>query len=524
MSPNAAEKRAESPAGSRVRPDGAPRTRGELIEAGYRYRSVKDELRESVLRRLKAEEPLFPGLVGYEDTVVPQVVQGVLSGHDLLLLGLRGQAKTRLLRAVAGLLDEWIPVIDAPEHGADLPDDPLAPTTLAGRRAVAEMGDLTPVRWLHRSERYHEKLATPDVTIADLIGEIDLVKHAEGRYLSDESTIHFGLVPRSNRGIFVMNELPDLAPRIQVGLFNVLEERDVQVRGYPVRLELDMVLMFSANPEDYTNRGRIVTPLKDRIGSVVRTHYPADNKEAMRITRENAFVERKGAAIRAVHEQMSAAVTAGAYRSPAPVEAPAVEVAPVMHEILEETVRQARKSAHVNQASGVSVRASIAMLETLVSAAEARGVRTREQRVVARVCDTAHLAGACRGKIELLLAEDSPDGSSTEDRLIAALLGEAVKSVVGRWLRVDDVEFIAEPFAGGLRLQLDDSTSARDALASMEHVDGLLEAARTLCAGAGLDAKDEQHLACAGELVLEFLYVHNRLSKLSGRGGRGYGR
>ena len=269
-----------------------PGTLGELKGSGYRYRPVKQELRENALRALGEGRALFPDMIGYEDSVVPQLIQGVLSGHDILLLGLRGQAKTRLLRSLGELLDPYIPIIDASEAGVDLPDDPLSPLTPSGRRVVESRGDAAPIRWMNRRARYHEKLATPDVTIADLIGEIDLVKHAEGRYLSDEATIHFGMVPRSNRGLFVINELPDLAPRIQVGLFNVLEERDVQVRGYPIRLDLDLCLFFSANPEDYTNRGRIVTPLKDRIGSVVRTHYPSDNREAMRITRENAFIER----------------------------------------------------------------------------------------------------------------------------------------------------------------------------------------------------------------------------------------
>ena len=493
----------------------APATLGELRAWGYRYRPVKQELRENTLRRLASGEPLFDGVVGYEDSVVPQIVQGLLSGHDLLLLGLRGQAKTRLLRACVGLLDEWIPVIGAGE--VEIPDDPVAPTTTAGRRAVECFGDDTPIRWLHRTERYHEKLATPDVTIADLIGEIDLVKHAQGRALDDEATMHFGLVPRSNRGLFVINELPDLAPRIQVGMFNVLEERDVQIRGYPVRLDLDLCLMFSANPEDYTNRGRIVTPLKDRIGSVVRTHYPADNREAMAITRGSAFLDRAAGLEHTPQDHASDRAP-----EPAPAEAPPppeVVVPPVMHEILEETIRQARTSAHINQASGVSVRASIAALEGAVSSAEMRATRAGERRTVLRVCDTAHIAAALRGKIELMLAEDSPDGSSTEDRLIHALLGEALKAVVARSLDVDDVEPVAHAFGAGLRIGLDDASDASDTVASMEHVDGLLDAARRLAGRVGLDADDPSALACAGELVLEFLYVNNRLSKASRRGG-----
>ena len=259
-------------------------TIGQLKESGYRPCSVKDELRRNVIRKLKTGEELFPGIVGYRESVIPQIINGILSKHDLLFLGLRGQAKTRILRLLPLLLDEWIPVL----AGTEINDDPIAPKSKTGRRIVAEQKDDAAIEWVHRDDRYHEKLATPDVTIADLIGEIDLVKHAEGRYLSDESTMHYGLIPRSNRGIFAINELPDLAPRIQVGLFNVLEERDVQIRGYPIRVEMDVCLVFSANPEDYTNRGRIVTPLKDRIGSVIRTHYPETVTEGIQIAKENA--------------------------------------------------------------------------------------------------------------------------------------------------------------------------------------------------------------------------------------------
>ncbi len=247
---------------------GRPKTVGSLREQGYRSRSVKQEMRENLIARLRSGEPLFPGIIGYDDTVIPQVVNAILSRHDMLFLGLRGQAKTRMIRALPMLLDEWTPS----PAGSDLPDDPLAPKLPPNRRLLEEHGDELELRWLHREERFHEKLTTPDVTIADLIGEIDLVKHAEGRHLADEGVLHYGLIPRTNRGIFAINELPDLPPRIQVGLFNALEERDVQIRGFPVRMPLDLCMAFTANPEDYTSRGRIVTPLKDRIGSVIRTH------------------------------------------------------------------------------------------------------------------------------------------------------------------------------------------------------------------------------------------------------------
>lgn len=502
-------------------------TLGQLRAAGYRSRSVKQELRENVMRAVggvRGKAELLPGVLGYEQTVLPQVVCALLSRHDLLLLGLRGQAKTRILRGLTGLLDEWTPVID--DGSVELPEDPLAPVTRAGREVVAKMGDHTPVRWLHRSRRYHEKLATPDVTIADLVGEIDIVKHARGRELADEATMHFGLVPRANRGIFAVNELPDLPPRIQVGLFNVLQERDVQIRGYDVRLDLDLFMCFSANPEDYTNRGRIVTPLKDRIGSVVRTHYPADVAEAMRITRENAFVARgtrdQGLGTRGEAGRKSSGGGGVGWRIAEPVVGPSVAVPEVIHQIVEETVRQARVSGQVNQASGVSVRASIAALENVASSGELRGLRTGEGVVAARVADLAMVLPACRGKIELMLGDEAADdsGRSVEDRLIEALMGESVKRVLTRHLPLAKLEPVIAAFTGGVRLELDETTSAADALASMRHIDGLIDGAKGLCRSLEMDAADEQVLACAGELVLEYLYVNKRLSKTRG----GYGR
>src|SRR5215472_15850872 len=266
-----------------------PRTLGELRSSGYRTESVKDEMRRNLIARIESGEPLFPGILGYEETVLPQVQNAILSRHDILFLGLRGQAKTRMLRQLVTLLDEALPIV----AGSEINDHPYQPISREARDRVASMGDETPIAWVGRDQRYHEKLATPDVTIADLIGEVDMIKHAEGRYLADELTMHFGLIPRTNRGIFCINELPDLAPKIQVGLFNVLEERDVQIRGYPVRLELDLCMVFSANPEDYTNRGRIVTPLKDRIGSVVRTHYPLTRETGIENSDRNAWLQRK---------------------------------------------------------------------------------------------------------------------------------------------------------------------------------------------------------------------------------------
>jgi magnesium chelatase subunit I len=467
----------------------AARTLGQLKATGYRAMSVKDELRKNVIAKLKKGEDLFPGILGYRETVLPQIVHGILSKHDLLFLGLRGQAKTRILRLLPELLDEYVPAL----VGTEINDDPLAPITTSGRRIVAEQADEAPIEWIHRSARYHEKLATPDVTIADLIGEIDLVKHAQGRYLSDESTMHFGLIPRTNRGIFAINELPDLGPKIQVGLFNILEERDIQIRGYPIRLNLDLCLVFSANPEDYTNRGRIVTPLKDRIGSVIRTHYPATAHEGIEIVKQNAWLDR-------AHETAECGVEVG--------------VPAYIHEILEEFVRQARSSPHINQASGVSVRCSIANAENVVSSAERRGILAGEKRVVARVDDLGFISASSRGKLELMLAE----GEGAEDKLINSLVGEAVKTVFARHADFNKYDEIALQFKGGVTLQVGDDVPTETMLENYTHIKGLRQAAYDLTRDMELDAKDPAMLVSIGEFILESLYVNNRLSKGMVRG------
>ena len=463
-------------------------TIGQLKTAGYKYRSVKDELRANLIAKLRAGEPIFPGIVGYRETVLPQVINGILAKHDMLFLGLRGQAKTRMLRLLPTLLDEWLPVL----AGLDINDDPLEPLTGAGRRMVAEHGDDARVEWIHRSSRYQEKLATPDVTIADLIGEIDLVKHAEGRYLSDESTMHYGLIPRANRGLFAINELPDLAPRIQVGLFNVLEERDVQIRGYPVRLNLDVCLVFSANPEDYTNRGRIVTPLKDRIGTVIRTHYPETTAEALTIVNENAWLDRNsGPSSSGVH----------------------VIMPEFMAEIVEEVVRLARTSPHVSQASGVSVRTSIANAESVVSNAERRGIITGESEVVVRIVDLTHLAASSRGKIEMTLAEDE----QSEDKLIQSLIGEAVKNVFNRLTKGANFDAISDEFKGNMTFPAGDDIQADEYVANLKAIKPLYQASTQLRKALALD-DSAAATACAGEFLLEGLYVNNRLSKYNSKG------
>ena len=460
-------------------------TLGQLKQTDYQYRPVKDELRQNLIAKLRAGEELFPGVVGYRDSVVPQVVNGILARHDLLFLGLRGQAKTRILRMLPSLLDEWMPVIG----GLEINDDPLSPMTQTGKKKVAEHGDDTPIEWVHRGDRYQEKLATPDVTIADLIGEVDLVKHAEGRYLSDEATMHFGLIPRANRGLFAINELPDLAPRIQVGLFNVLEERDVQIRGFPVRLELDTCLVFSANPEDYTNRGRIVTPLKDRIGTVVRTHYPANIEEGLQIVNDNAYLQRDSGV--------------------------SVTVPPYLAAVVEEVVRLARNSPHVSQASGVSVRTSIANMETVVSNAERRGITTGEGHVTARPGDLQHLIASSRGKVEMTLAEDD----ASEDKLLQSLIGEAIKNVFGTLVDdPDDYEEIIEQFDGNLSFPAGDDIPGSEYRQNLKLVDGLEKSARALAQQMNLDPDDDGVVASVGEFLLEGLYVNNRLSKYGSKG------
>ncbi|HJW13430.1 MAG TPA: AAA family ATPase, partial [Thermoanaerobaculia bacterium] len=369
-----------------------PATVGELKASGYRPRGVKEELRENLRRALSRRENPFEGIHGYERTVLPALHNAVLSRHDFLLLGLRGQAKTRLLRMLVNLLDPEIPAI----AGSELNEDPFAPITKYGRRILAEKGDATPIDWIPREERYREKLATPDVTIADLIGDVDPIKAAtERRSYSDEEVIHFGIVPRTNRGIFAINELPDLQPRIQVGLLNILEERDLQIRGFPVRIPLDILLVFSANPEDYTNRGNIITPLKDRISSQILTHYPDDVKTAAKITAQEAWVERES-------------------------KEPRVEVPDFFRELVEEIAFVARTSEFVDQSSGVSARMPISAIEILVSNLERRGLRHGEKRVAPRLCDLPATLPAITGKVEMVYEGEQQGAEVVAKRLIGA--------------------------------------------------------------------------------------------------------
>ena len=470
-----------------------PKTLGDLRASGYKTTGVKREMRRNLLAKLRRNETLFPGIIGYDETVIPQVVNAVLSGHDVLFLGLRGQGKTRMLRMLVDLLDDTVPIV----AGSEINDDPLAPLSKYARDLVADKGDACPVEWIGRERRYHEKLATPDVTIADLIGEVDLIKHAEGRHLSSEDVMHFGLIPRTNRGIFCMNELPDLSPKIQVGLFNVLEERDVQIRGFTVRLALDVCMVFSANPEDYTNRGRIVTPLKDRIGSVVRTHYPLTRELGIQITDANAWSSRD--------------------------DGPRIVVPMFLKEIVEETSRLARKSPHVNQASGVSVRMSIANSENLVSNAERRALALGETEAVARVSDLVGLVGSSRGKIELQMTEETGE----EDKLLGRIIEEAVKTVFDQHFDPKQFRNIVEYFESGNTIEVGDRVPAAQIL---KRIEAVREFRKQVERGAAeLDAKlaatplRPQLEASVAEFILDGLYTHNRLNKKQKSGGASYG-
>ncbi len=470
-----------------------PATLSELRESQYKPIGVKAEMRRNLLAKLRSGEKIFPGILGYDETVIPQIQNAVLSRHDMLFLGLRGQGKTRMLRMLVNLLDDVIPIV----AGSDINDDPFAPISKFARDLVADKGDDCPIEWIGRDRRYHEKLATPDVTIADLIGEIDLIKHAEGKHLASEDVMHFGLIPRSNRGIFCMNELPDLSPKIQVGLFNVLEERDVQIRGFAVRLGLDLCMVFSANPEDYTNRGRIVTPLKDRVGSVIRTHYPLSREIGVRITDENAWSDRDG--------EIEVAVPG------------------FMKDVIEETSRLARTSPHVNQQSGVSVRMSIANMENAISNAERRALLLDEPNTVLRIDDLTSLAASTRGKMELNMTEEPGE----EDKLLARLVEEAVKNVFEQHFTPKQFRSVVEFVEIGNTLETGDGVSSAELLKRIEPIRNFASQVKTIAAdfepelAAGPTAEPLQ--ASVAEFLLEGLHCHNRLNKKRKSGSSTYG-
>src|SRR5580704_3446398 len=420
---------------------GLPETIGSLKKTRNSLRSVKDELRENLICKLKKKEPLFPGIVGYEETVVPQVVNAVLSKHNFILLGLRGQAKTKLIRMLVSLLDERTPYI----RGCEIRDNPFNPICGACKKLVREQGDATPIAWLGREQRYVEKLATPDVTIADMIGDVDPIKAARhGHNLSDELTIHYGLLPRANRGIFAINELPDLAGKIQVGLFNIMQEGDIQIKGYPVRLPLDVLLVFTANPEDYTARGKIVTPLKDRVGSEIRTHYPATVQEGMSITAQEAWIARAGRKL---------------------------EVPEYLREVVEEIAFMARADKRIDKRSGVSQRLPIAALETVAINAEQRSVRNGEEIAVARVSDVYAALPALTGKLELEY-EGELKGAETIAR---DLVRGAVGRVYTKYLKDADLQNVIQWFEMGGELKISDTASSDDVVRQLRKIQGVLE-------------------------------------------------
>jgi magnesium chelatase subunit I len=448
-------------------------TVGELKTAGYKTKGVRQEMRENLMRKISAGEQLFPGIIGYDDSVVPAIENAILSGQDVIFLGERGQAKSRLIRALASLLDDETPAL----AGCEINDDPLAPICRSCHDRLAADGDDVEIAWLGRDERYGEKLATPDITIADLLGEVDPIKVAEGRYLSDELTIHYGLVPRSNRGIFCINELPDLAERIQVGLLNIMEERDVQIRGYRVRLPLDIFVVASANPEDYTNRGRIITPLKDRYGAQIRTHYPKTLESEIEIM-----------------EQEKRSFDPGEF---------VVTVPPYMKEIVAEVTRQARRSPDINQRSGVSVRASITNFESLLANAQRRAIRLGEKDIVPRVSDLPFLVPSLWGKLEFETVEDG-----REEQILEKLIQAAVHSVFNRYFNIGELEEVVTQFKAGSSAEVGADVPSAQYTKLLKGLEGLGEAVKKVAP----DGKPAEQ-AAAVELVLEGLHLNKRLNK-----------
>jgi magnesium chelatase subunit I len=448
-------------------------TVGELRSSGYHVHSVKEEMRCNLIEKIRANERLFPGIIGFDDTVIPHLENAILSGQDIIFLGERGQAKSRLIRALVSLLDDEVPAI----AGCEINDNPYAPICKRCRDWLAAEGEDVEITWLGRDERYGEKLATPDITIADIIGEVDPIRVAEGRYLSDELTIHYGLIPRHNRGIFCINELPDLVERIQVGLLNIMEERDVQIRGYRIRLPLDVLVVASANPEDYTNRGRIITPLKDRYGAQIRTHYPRNAEY------EIAIVEQEHSSF------------AGDDHSP--------NVPPYMKEVVAEITRLARRSPDVNQRSGVSVRASIAGYESLLANALRRAIRLKERDVVPRISDLAYMIPSIIGKLEFETVEEG-----REEQIIEKLIQGAVGTVFNRYLNLSELEPVIARFKEGFTLEVADTLPSAQYVRMIRKVEGLAQTVEKLGGQghAGLTA-------AAVEFVLEGLHLNRRLNK-----------
>jgi len=455
-----------------------PRTLNELRAARYQTHSVKDELRRNLITKLQSGEKLFPGIVGYQDTVIPQLINAILSRHNIILLGLRGQAKSRIIRLLTDLLDERIPII----AGSEVNDDPFRPISAYGRQMLAEHGDSTPIDWVGRDARFVEKLATPDVTVADIIGDVDPIKAAKGGHLlSDELTIHYGLLPRANRGVFAINELPDLAGKIQVALFNIMQEGDVQIKGYPVRLPLDVMLMFSANPEDYTARGKIITPLKDRIGSEILTHYPKELPEAIEITRQEAWIDRFDERNRLV-------------------------VPEFIREVVEQIAFEARDDNHVDKHSGVSQRMPITVMESVISNAERRALLTGEEFVVPRISDIYAAIPSMTGKMELEYEGEQLGANRIARDLIKRAAGEIFE---GYFVGIDFARTV-QWFDEGNKLLLADTAAAGECLNLVEAVPELLE---TAMIPFDFRRSDIGELVSTCELVLEGLYAENKISR-----------
>jgi magnesium chelatase subunit I len=450
------------------------RTIGELRASGYKVLSVKEEMRKNLIQKIRDGEDLFPGIVGYEETVIPQIENAILSGQDIIFLGERGQAKTRMARSLVNLLDAEVPVI----AGCEINDNPYEPICKACRDKVAEQGDDVEIAWLPRDRRYGEKLATPDITISDLIGEVDPVRVAEGRYLSDELTIHYGMIPRTNRGIFCINELPDLAERIQVGLLNIMEERDVQIRGYKIRLPLDVYVVASANPEDYTNRGRIITPLKDRVGSEIRTHYPyvLEHEIAIMETESSHFNSDN---LEVVYPQF-------------------------MKEVIAQITHLARRSNDISQRSGVSVRVSISNYENVLSNASRRALRLKERQVAPRISDLSAIMASTCGKIEL-----DTVGDIKEERVVQKLINAAIVEVFGDYFEVREFDQLVAGFERGLNVQVGDDLPSMEYVNQLSRVGGLSKAVDKLNARKGGPAG----IASAVEFILEGLHLNRRLNK-----------
>jgi len=461
------------------------KTVGELKKSGYMVLTVHEEMKKNLVQCLETGNRILPGIIGYDDTVIPEIENAILSGHHMILLGERGQAKSRIIRSLVSLLDELIPVV----QGCEINDHPFAPVCRACRRRMEEEGDGLAIDWIGRERRYGEKLATPDASIADLIGEIDPIKVAEGRYLANEETIHYGLIPRTNRGIFAINELPDLVEKVQVGLFNLMEEKDIQIKGYKIRMPLDVMIVASANPEDYTSRGRIITPLKDRFDVQLRTHYPRSLKD------EIAIMEQEAA--------------------PLSLRMRTVWLPEFMKEIIAHLTFEARKSSEINQSSGVSVRVTINNYESLISNAEKRALRLKEKEIIPRISDLHSMLASTAGKIEVeYMGEDKK-----EDELVERLLNRAVLKTFDQYFNVNSLQNIVEYFNSGWGVEVSDAMSAEEYMEGIKEIPGLKEMIRTLG-----NVESPIFMASATEFILEGLHLHQKLNKDVEGGRISYGK